>query len=560
MLLYYLSSLMFLIISIFCFFMSMMLLLIKYSMFMEWNICELNSTMIHMFIYVDWMSLMFMFIVMMISSSVMLYCTEYMSHDNYKDRFFYLVFFFIMCMLLVIFSPNMMTILIGWDGLGLISYMLVIYYNNPSSYKSGMLTVLMNRVGDVMIIMSISLMLMYGSWNFMNYNYMEWLILLLIIIAAFTKSAQFPFSAWLPAAMAAPTPVSSLVHSSTLVTAGVYLLIRFSYLMQFNIVLLEYIKITGLLTMFMAGISAIFENDLKKIIAFSTLSQLGLMMMIYGTKQFDLVFFHLIIHAIFKSMMFMCSGAIIHVMNDNQDIRVMGNVSKSMPLTMMIMMISTFSLCGLPYMSGFYSKDPILEYMMISENFTFINKIILDLSIMLTIIYSLRMIQYLSIKVNKFIPLKMWVESKTMNLSMLLLLLFSLFFGFSMKWLLFMNIENFFVSLWDKIYFMFMCLISIILSKLIFIYKFNFNKLLLYFIQKVWMGSEFFLLFMYYPMIFGKKFMNNYEKGWSDYLYKETLQNFSFFNLNKLLIINKANMIELILALMMIMILIIMII
>nr|AEG67044.1 NADH dehydrogenase subunit 5 [Ceratosolen solmsi] len=537
MLFYYLSSVIFMLVSIISLLLSLMMLLNKNSYFLEWGIFTLNSANINMFIYIDWMSMMFTFIIMLISSSIMLYCTEYMSHDNYKNRFFFLVFFFIMSMLFMIFSPNMVSILLGWDGLGLISYLLVIYYNNQSSYNSGKLTILMNRVGDVMIMMSIGLMFTLGSWNFMNYNSLNGMILFLIMISSFTKSAQIPFSAWLPAAMAAPTPVSSLVHSSTLVTAGVYLLIRFHYLMDSNIYIMEYIKVTGLITMMLAGISAIFEYDLKKIIAFSTLSQLGMMMMIYGMKQYELVFFHLIVHAIFKSMMFMCSGAIIHVMGDSQDIRMMGNVSVSMPLTMSIMMVSGFSLCGMPFFSGYYSKDKILEFIFLSH-FPYFMKLMVYFSIMLTIIYTFRMMQFLSIKVNMFYPMKKWEESKVMSFSMFILLILTLIFGSMMKWVLFMNIEEMFMFMEDKLFFLMMCFISFLISKFIFVNKLNLNKNLYMFIKKLWLGIEFFPLLIYYPLIFGKSFMYHYEKGWSQYLFKESINYLVSQNMSKFIYLN----------------------
>nr|QTT79703.1 NADH dehydrogenase subunit 5 [Platyscapa corneri] len=486
----------------FFFVCSLFFLFYKYSMFLEWSIMSLNSMNINMYLYFDWMTFMFMFIVMLISSMIMLYCNEYMMSDNNKVRFFYLLFFFIMSMMLMIVSPNMISILIGWDGLGLISYLLVIYYNSVSSYNSGMLTVLMNRVGDVFILLSIGLMSMYGSWNFMNYNNMDSVILLFVMISAFTKSAQFPFSSWLPAAMAAPTPVSSLVHSSTLVTAGVYLLIRFNTLFVNCELLMLYIKITGLITMMMAGFLAIFDVDLKKIIAYSTLSQLGMMMVIYGFGQFELVFFHLVIHAIFKSMMFMCSGVIIHNLMNNQDIRFMGCVSKMMPLTYMIMMISSFSLCGMPFLSGFYSKDKILEYVLLSGD-SILVKLMFMLSIMLTIMYSIRLNMYLSVSINNFSPYKFCNDSLLMNLSMMFLMLMTLSFGMLMKWILFMNLESMFLSFNDKMWFYLLCIISVIIGKFLWYYDLKINNLIKIFFSSMWMMNIFVNKMIYYPLYNG---------------------------------------------------------
>nr|QTA94001.1 NADH dehydrogenase subunit 5 [Eupristina koningsbergeri] len=546
MYLYYLSSFIFFIISINSFIMSLIFLYFKNSMFFEWSVMSLNSVSINMYLFFDWMTFMFIFVVMLISSMIMMYCNEYMSSDSNKVRFFYLVFFFVLSMLLMIVSPNMVSILIGWDGLGLISYMLVIYYNSVSSYKSGMLTVLMNRVGDVFILITISMMMIYGSWNYMNYNFMNWMILLFIMIAAFTKSAQFPFSSWLPAAMAAPTPVSSLVHSSTLVTAGIYLLVRFQYLFDNNDELLYYISVTGLITMMMAGILAIFEYDLKKIIAYSTLSQLGMMMMTYGIKSYDLVFFHLIIHAIFKSMMFMCSGVIIHNMNNSQDIRFMGNIKDMMPLTFMIMMVSSYSLCGVPFMSGFYSKDKILEVSLLS-NLPMLNKMMLLFSIMLTVMYSFRMSSFLSVKVNMSLPYKFCSDSKIMNMSMLILLFMSLMFGMFMKWLLFMNVEIMFMNMYDKFWFYFILFISVISGKLLWMFSFNLPNMLKLFLSKMWLSNILVNKIIFYPLFFGKQFIYLYEKGWSEYFLNNMMMDYSLL-LKKVDLLNNNNVIIMLMA------------
>lgn len=179
----------------------------------------------------------------------------------------------------------------------------------------------------------------------------------IIILAAITKRAQIPFSAWLPAAMAAPTPVSALVHSSTLVTAGVYLLVRFNYLLSLN----WYVFFIGVLTIFMSGLGANYENDLKKIIALSTLRQLGLIMMSLGLGFYELAFFHLITHAIFKSLLFLCAGVFIHSIGDTQDIRILGGLIISCPVTSFYFIGASIALCGFPFLSGFYSRDIILE-------------------------------------------------------------------------------------------------------------------------------------------------------------------------------------------------------
>lgn len=201
------------------------------------------------------------------------------------------------------------------------SYCLVIFYQRSNSYNSGIITIISNRIGDVMIIISVLFLLNFGSFDFMSLSKTEMILGLFIILAGITKSAQIPFSAWLPAAIAAPTPVSSLVHSSTLVTAGVYLIIRFNYLFLNNLNIIFLLKIS-LITIIISGINAYLETDFKKIIAFSTLSQLSIIIIITSLNISELAFFHLVIHAIFKSMLFLCAGLIIHFINGNQDIRI----------------------------------------------------------------------------------------------------------------------------------------------------------------------------------------------------------------------------------------------
>nr|YP_009142423.1 NADH dehydrogenase subunit 5 [Platycnemis foliacea]AKH04359.1 NADH dehydrogenase subunit 5 [Platycnemis foliacea] len=334
--------------------------------FVDWEVFCLNSTSIVMTFLFDWVCLFFMSLVLFISSMVIFYSAGYMEGDIFMLRFVFLVLLFVLSMMLLIVSPNLISILLGWDGLGLISYLLVIYYQNFKSFSAGMLTVLSNRLGDVAFLIGIAWMLNFGSWNYVFYvdflsNSIELKIIsFLMIFAAMTKSAQIPFSSWLPAAMAAPTPVSALVHSSTLVTAGVYLMIRFNPLI-ISTGYSSYLLLIGGMTMFMSGLGANFEFDLKKIIALSTLSQLGLMMSILSMGLPDLAFFHLMTHALFKALLFMCAGVIIHNLGDCQDIRFMGGLINYLPLTSMCFCISNLALCGMPFLAGFYSKDLILE-------------------------------------------------------------------------------------------------------------------------------------------------------------------------------------------------------
>nr|YP_009539544.1 NADH dehydrogenase subunit 5 [Periplaneta brunnea]AYF57428.1 NADH dehydrogenase subunit 5 [Periplaneta brunnea] len=409
--------------------------------FIEWEIISLNSGSIIMTFLFDWMSLMFLGFVFFISSLVILYSDDYMAGDLNINRFIFLVLMFVLSMMFLIISPNLISILLGWDGLGLVSYCLVIYYQNVKSYNAGMITALSNRIGDVCLLMAIAWMLNFGSWNYIYYldllkNSFEMnVISFLVVVAAMTKSAQIPFSSWLPAAMAAPTPVSALVHSSTLVTAGVFLLIRFSSAFgdQLNIFLLF---ISGL-TMFMAGLGANFEYDLKSIIALSTLSQLGLMMSILSMGFSVLAFFHLLTHALFKALLFMCAGMVIHVMKDSQDIRFMGNLSLQMPLTSTCLCISNFALCGMPFLAGFYSKDLILEMVSLSYINIF-GFFLFFFSTGLTVCYSFRLFYYtLCGDFNMLSMFNTYEVSLNMIKGMLGLLIMAIVGGSFLSWIIF---------------------------------------------------------------------------------------------------------------------------
>nr|YP_009695368.1 NADH dehydrogenase subunit 5 [Vesta saturnalis]QEJ81572.1 NADH dehydrogenase subunit 5 [Vesta saturnalis] len=430
-----------LIFSLLFFWFSLYFMISDLMIIFEYELFTLNSSVIFMSILFDWMSLLFMSFVLFISSMVIYYSEEYMYGDLNINRFIFLVFLFVMSMMFLIISPNLISILLGWDGLGLVSYCLVIYYQNTKSLNSGMLTVLSNRIGDVGILMAIAWMMNYGSWNFIFYldfmmnDFNMKIISYFVVLSALTKSAQIPFSSWLPAAMSAPTPVSSLVHSSTLVTAGVYLLIRFNFCFSLN--LMYFFLFISMMTMFMSGLGANFEYDLKKIIALSTLSQLGLMMSILFLGDSKLAFFHLLIHALFKALLFMCAGCIIHNLTNCQDIRYMGSLLNLMPLTCTFFNISNFSLCGLPFLSGFYSKDLILEFLSMSYLNMFVY-IIFYVSIGLTVSYTFRLCYYTLFSSFHFYSLNNLNDQGLIMLKgMSGLILLVIFGGSLLSWLIF---------------------------------------------------------------------------------------------------------------------------
>nr|UZN44121.1 NADH dehydrogenase subunit 5 [Furcilarnaca chirurga] len=496
--------------------------------FIEWEVVSLNSSGIVMTVLLDWMSLMFMSFVMGISSLVVYYSEEYMLGDGSLDRFIILVLMFVLSMMFMIISPNLISILLGWDGLGLVSYCLVIYYQNTKSYSAGMLTALSNRVGDVALLMAIAWMLNFGSWNYIYYlNLNEKGIELsvmggLILLAAMTKSAQIPFSSWLPAAMAAPTPVSALVHSSTLVTAGVYLLIRFNTLI-FSGVWSELLLLISGLTMFMAGMGANFEFDLKKIIALSTLSQLGLMMSILSIGYFKLAFFHLLTHALFKALLFMCAGAIIHNMKNSQDIRSMGVLSNQMPLTSACFNSSNLALCGMPFLAGFYSKDLILEMVSLSNMNCFLF-FLFFFSTGLTVSYSLRLVYYsMTGDCNEISSHFLNDEGWVMLSGMILLMTMAVMGGSMLSWVIFSTPEVVVLPFNLKMMTMMVCLtggwIGYEIAKLALSYELYAFK---FYLMSSFLGSMWFMPSLstygvnYYFLNVGELIYSVFDQGWSE--------------------------------------------
>nr|YP_003204946.1 NADH dehydrogenase subunit 5 [Ditaxis biseriata]ACO92610.1 NADH dehydrogenase subunit 5 [Ditaxis biseriata] len=518
-----------LIISLTLFYFSMFFMFNDLVLFIEWDLVSLNSSSLVMTILLDWMSLLFMSFVLFISCMVILYSDEYMYGDLYMNRFIMLVLMFVLSMMLLIISPNLISILLGWDGLGLVSYCLVIYYQNVKSYNAGMLTALSNRIGDVALLMAIAWMLNYGSWNYVFYlesmkghfemQFISWMI----VLAAMTKSAQIPFSSWLPAAMAAPTPVSALVHSSTLVTAGVYLLIRFNNLF-INTNLSKLLLLFSVLTMFMAGLGANFEYDLKKIIALSTLSQLGLMMSILSLGYPNLAFFHLLTHALFKALLFMCAGSIIHNMKNNQDIRGMGAITLSMPLTTSCMNVANLALCGMPFLAGFYSKDLILE--MISLDFlNILIYFLYFLSTGLTVCYTFRLIYFSMSGLSNSMSLNSISDEYYIMLKGMMGLLFLAIMGGSMlSWLIMVTPMMICLPFYMKMMALLVSIIGGYMGYEIFKYKLSWELFLLknYFLSN-FIGSMWFMPYLstvgmnYYILNMSYKIIKTIDQGWNEY-------------------------------------------
>ena len=512
--------------------MSCFYFIIGVELIIEWNVLCFSRFNLNFIIFFDFMSSIFLFVVSFISFCVFLFSYRYINNDLFYNRFIILIILFIFSIYLLILSPNLIRLLLGWDGLGITSYLLVIFYNRDKSYNAGILTAITNRLGDIGILFSISLILNYGDWSFVYLTYtntnISYFLVLIIVISTCTKRAQIPFSAWLPAAMAAPTPVSALVHSSTLVTAGVYLLVRFEFILSSRRVITLLIWV-GLITIFISGVSAVFECDIKKIIALSTLSQLGVMMVTISINIYILSYFHLLAHAFFKAMLFLCAGSVIHNINDYQDRRKIGFSLYSLPVIYSVIFISKLRLCGLPFIRGFYSKHLIFEYMLISsENGLYF--VIFVLSMLLTLLYSLKFLLNLGLKFKQFYVQYYQNEKDVYVLtSVLLLLPLAITIGRKLSWD-FINPRFLWVPVWIKL-----LRLVIIIFAVAIVYvleKFSRDCKLVF---MTWIFSLIYFLPFRYNVSLSSKVVNysstnnkNSELSWTEYiLYSKGLKFFS---------------------------------
>nr|QWM94246.1 NADH dehydrogenase subunit 5 [Callista chinensis] len=348
----------------------------------------------------DLISCSFCGVVFYISACVVLFSGFYMSHEKFLSRFIHLLMSFVLSMVLLVLFPSFLSLMVGWDGLGVTSFLLVVYYMDGNCLSAGMITALSNRVGDMFFILGLALMssaMSYGSFDIimskshLTFNLVMYLGMF-ITFGSMTKSAVMPFSAWLPEAMAAPTPVSSLVHSSTLVTAGVYVLIRFS---EFCMLFCNYLLMMfSLSTVLMAGMSAVSLVDVKKVVALSTLSQVSMMMLSISVGAVNIAFFHLVVHAFFKALMFLCVGSVIFYSGGVQDARFLSGLWSKLPLVFVLLVVSNLSLMGFPFLSGYYSKELIISSCLVGY-MSFVGVFLVFLSLVLTMAYSFRMMWFL---------------------------------------------------------------------------------------------------------------------------------------------------------------------
>ena len=362
----------------------------------EWEICEIFRISIKIELIIEWRRILYSSIVLFISINVLKFSKLYIKIDINNKRFTIIVLLFILSINILIFVPNILCLLIGWDGLGITSFILIIYYNNSRSLSAGILTITVNRLGDAFLLISIRIMINSRNWTtfYLINDIFSFYQLLGIIVAAITKRAQILYSSWLPAAIAAPTTVSALVHSSTLVTAGIFILYRFNKIIINSIIAQSIILLRGILTILVARINAIYENDIKKIIALSTLRQLGLIIIPLAIKIPILRFFHISTHAIFKALLFISAGRLMLKNNHNQDLRLYGISFFSTPVISSAMLISSIALIGISFIRGYYSKHIIITW----SSWLPINSIIyfrLLLIIFLTFTYSMRIIIFI---------------------------------------------------------------------------------------------------------------------------------------------------------------------
>ena len=333
-------------------------------------------------INIDPLSSVMLVVVTFVSALVHIYSIGYMSHDPYKPRFMSYLSLFTFSMLVLVVSDNFLQLFFGWEGVGLCSYLLIgFWYKKESANNAAIKAFIVNRVGDFGLAVGIFLIFFYfGTINFKEVfnlapQFIEkklvffgfeatliTLICLFLFIGAMGKSAQFFLHTWLPDAMEGPTPVSALIHAATMVTAGVFLVVRCSPLFEFSQTALNIVTIVGMITAIFAASVALVQNDIKKIVAYSTCSQLGYMFFAAGVGAYHIAMFHLFTHAFFKALLFLGSGSVIHAFKDEQDIRNMGGVRKKLPYTYIFMLIGTLALTGFPFLSGFYSKDAIIEF------------------------------------------------------------------------------------------------------------------------------------------------------------------------------------------------------
>jgi len=385
--------------------------------------------------------------VLIVSSLVHIYSIGYMSHDPHNQRFFSYLSLFTFMMLILVTADNYLLMFVGWEGVGVCSYLLVAFwYSRIAANQSSLSAFLTNRVGDCFLTVGMfAIIWAFGNLDYatvfslapyMNENVVT-IIGICLVIGAMAKSSQVGLHVWLPMAMEGPTPVSALIHAATMVTAGVYLLMRSSPLIEYSSVVLMICLWLGAITTVFSSLIGLYQQDIKKVIAYSTMSQLGMMVIAVGLSSYGIALFHLVNHAFYKALLFLGAGAVIHAVADNQDFRRYGGLRPFLPLTYSVMLIASLSLVAFPFMTGFYSKDFILESAFGQYYFSgTVVYIIATIGAMFTTLYSVKVL-YLTFLTNPNGPLINYKNAHEgdifMSLPLMILAVFSIFFGFVTK-------------------------------------------------------------------------------------------------------------------------------